>query len=69
MQISRNDPCWCGSGKKYKKCHLAQDERLAEMELAGCLVPSRDLIKTDKQIRASGRLPSNDMWIWSHRIR
>jgi len=21
----RNDPCWCGSGKKYKKCHLAQD--------------------------------------------
>lgn len=22
----RNDPCWCGSGKKYKKCHLAADE-------------------------------------------
>jgi uncharacterized protein YchJ len=22
----RNDPCWCGSGKKYKKCHLAEDE-------------------------------------------
>jgi hypothetical protein len=22
----RNDPCWCGSGKKYKKCHLASDE-------------------------------------------
>ena len=22
----RNDPCWCGSGKKYKNCHLAQDE-------------------------------------------
>ena len=20
--INRNDPCWCGSGKKYKKCHL-----------------------------------------------
>jgi len=19
----RNDPCWCGSGKKYKKCHGA----------------------------------------------
>jgi preprotein translocase subunit SecA len=19
--IGRNDPCWCGSGKKYKKCH------------------------------------------------
>jgi hypothetical protein len=22
----RNDPCWCGSGKKYKKCHLSEDE-------------------------------------------
>ncbi len=22
----RNDPCWCASGKKYKKCHLAADE-------------------------------------------
>jgi hypothetical protein len=22
----RNDPCWCGNGKKYKKCHLASDE-------------------------------------------
>ena len=22
----RNDPCWCGSNKKYKKCHLAEDE-------------------------------------------
>ncbi len=20
-----NDPCWCGSGKKYKKCHMMQD--------------------------------------------
>jgi hypothetical protein len=23
----RNDPCWCGSGKKYKKCHLEPDEK------------------------------------------
>jgi preprotein translocase subunit SecA len=21
--IGRNDPCWCGSGKKYKRCHGA----------------------------------------------
>jgi methionyl aminopeptidase len=25
--INRNDPCWCGSGKKYKKCHLPGDEK------------------------------------------
>lgn len=24
--IKRNEPCWCGSGKKYKKCHLRADE-------------------------------------------
>lgn len=34
---SRNDACPCGSGKKYKKCHLAADEtqeqaRLAELQ-------------------------------------
>ena len=23
-QIGRNDPCWCGSGKKYKNCHGRQ---------------------------------------------
>ena len=25
--LGRNDPCWCGSGKKYKKCHLESDEK------------------------------------------
>lgn len=25
----RNDPCWCGSGKKYKKCHLDADDGAA----------------------------------------
>lgn len=25
--LGRNDPCWCGSGKKYKNCHLKSDER------------------------------------------
>ena len=20
-RVSRNDPCWCGSGKKFKRCH------------------------------------------------
>ncbi len=23
VRIGRNDPCWCGSGQKYKKCHGA----------------------------------------------
>jgi hypothetical protein len=26
-KLGRNAPCWCGSGKKYKKCHLPLEER------------------------------------------
>jgi hypothetical protein len=25
-KVGRNDPCWCGSGKKYKQCHLREDQ-------------------------------------------
>lgn len=24
-KLGRNDPCWCGSGKKWKKCHLNRE--------------------------------------------
>ena len=24
----RNDPCWCGSGIKYNKCHIDFDEKI-----------------------------------------
>ncbi|HSX40103.1 MAG TPA: preprotein translocase subunit SecA [Candidatus Saccharimonadales bacterium] len=24
-KLGRNDPCWCGSGKKWKKCHMNSD--------------------------------------------
>ncbi len=26
-KLGRNDPCWCGSGKKYKNCHMQSDLR------------------------------------------
>ena len=26
-KLGRKDPCWCGSGKKYKHCHLDDDLR------------------------------------------
>jgi hypothetical protein len=29
VRPGRNEPCWCGSGRKYKKCHLAADEEEA----------------------------------------
>ena len=32
--LGRNDPCHCGSGKKYKQCHLVEDEAKARTERA-----------------------------------
>jgi preprotein translocase subunit SecA len=26
VKLGRNDPCWCGSGRKYKLCHMKQDD-------------------------------------------
>lgn len=60
-RINRNDPCWCGSGLKYKKCHLEQDTRLYELEQAGYPVPGRNLIRTEAEIdgiRKAGHLSS-----------
>ena len=47
-----NFPCWCGSGKKYKKCHEAFDERIIAAEKAGHIVPERKLFKTAADVQA-----------------
>ena len=49
-KIGRNDPCWCGSGKKYKKCHEAFDEKISYYRSQGHSVPERSIIKTPAQI-------------------
>ena len=46
----RNDLCWCGSGKKYKKCHIDFDERIEEIEAEGHIVPDHSIIKNADQI-------------------
>lgn len=50
LKIGRNDPCWCGSGKKYKKCHEAFDTKYEQFRQKGVPVPEHDLIKTPEQI-------------------
>lgn len=49
-KIGRNDPCWCGSGKKYKQCHQAFDEKKKQFKLQGEEVPTRDMIKNESEI-------------------
>lgn len=51
-KLERNDPCWCQSGKKYKKCHENFDEKLNMLKRKGAIVPSHKLIKTQTQIEA-----------------
>lgn len=63
--IGRNDPCWCGSGEKWKKCHFPQQPSTKHpltpvVDLKkDYLKKYRILIKNEKQIqgmRISGRL-------------
>ena len=54
-KIGRNDPCWCGSGKKYKSCHLRFDDKLDEFRCKGVIVPDHKLIKTPEQIEGIKR--------------
>ena len=48
--MERNDLCWCGSGKKYKKCHMAIEEKMKLHAEKGEIVPKRKLLKTPFQI-------------------
>lgn len=50
MKLNRNDPCWCGSQKKYKKCHLQLDDKLEQLKHQGKKIPTHKMIKNDKQI-------------------
>lgn len=48
--MERNDVCWCGSGMKYKKCHMAIDEKIKFHASKGEIVPDQKLLKTPFQI-------------------
>jgi tetratricopeptide (TPR) repeat protein len=49
--VGRNDPCWCGSGRKYKKCHLNR-ERLSLDERAGWLYQKAGMFLAEGHWRA-----------------
>lgn len=50
MKMGRNDPCWCGSGRKYKTCHYSFDQKIEEFHLRGAKILPHELIKTPAQI-------------------
>lgn len=62
MNIKRNDPCWCGSGEKWKKCHYPEKGAVAVSPHDVKMIYKKKydiLIKTEEQIagiRRSGHL-------------
>ena len=54
-RLGRNDACWCGSGKKYKKCHAAFDVHMEELYEQGFLLPYHDTLKGPHDIEGIKR--------------
>ena len=73
--ISRNAPCWCGSGKKYKKCHLFIDQKEVSAREEISKPKRRDrsiIIKTQEQvegIRKSCQMTKDLLDMVEERIR
>ena len=64
MKLGRNDQCWCKSGKKYKQCHMAFDEKIERFRLEGAIVPDHDLIKNKDQIAELRRVQRSTSLCW-----
>lgn len=50
MKQKKDNLCWCGSGERYKQCHYMFDQRLEAYKRDGYVVPTRKMIKNEKQI-------------------
>ncbi|WP_305152071.1 type I methionyl aminopeptidase [uncultured Dubosiella sp.] len=51
MVLSKNSPCWCGSGKKYKQCHEEWDNTTNVLKLQGKQVPTHDMVKSPEDLK------------------
>jgi hypothetical protein len=64
--LGRNDPCHCGSGRKYKQCHLAADEAATREERAKAAesapVPEADEAAAPAPANAGPRHQTRQPW-------
>ncbi len=54
-RLGRNDPCWCGSGKKYKDCHLREDRQKGIVRYVRVQEPSRGRAGNERKKRSRRR--------------
>jgi SEC-C motif len=57
----RNTPCWCGSGKKYKKCHLEADRAAATQHGSPTAARARDIFKIRDSILDPRQVRSDEI--------
>ena len=66
VALGRNDVCWCGSGKKYKKCHLPKDSaeqreaNYAALAAARARKAGGGIVPSGTNKKASARPPENE---------
>lgn len=70
-EIGRNDPCHCGSKKKYKKCHLLKDEAVDSKRRAKeAAVAAKEIAKEDeKQARKSTKPKGHESQSWAQKAK
>ena len=55
-KLKSNDPCWCGSGKKFKRCHKPSYERI----VPGRLSPRRGCQRGSSRLRGPSPVGASD---------
>lgn len=72
MALDRNEKCWCGSGLKYKKCHIEFDEKIESYRRKGHIVPPHNIIKSSKDIegiKASAKINNGVLDLVASKIK
>lgn len=62
MKLGRNDPCYCGSGKKYKRCHLPIDE---QAQFASTVSPSAERADKEPELEEAGTDTPESLPAWA----
>ncbi|MDA8393308.1 MAG: type I methionyl aminopeptidase [Actinomycetota bacterium] len=58
--LHSNDPCWCGSGKKYKRCHRTSADRVRPGVLSAAREVPAGIARPDYALNPAGRPGSSD---------
>ena len=64
-KLGRNDACHCGSGTKYKKCHLPQDEfARTSAKFINAVAPSDGLVRFDQFFPEIADPKGRALWVF-----